>query len=354
MEHSNARGWRRHVVTLALFSGMVAPAFGCQLLQFAQFHVEMLGNTPLVDAKINGETVRLIVDSGSERTMLTRPAAEALHLKVRPIPYTSYGVGGGDNVGEVLIQDFTLGDYTVHGVRLRASSHMKLPPSVVGLLGGDLLARSDVEFDLGEGAVRMFDPKGCSGDQVLYWRQPYSVLPIETTLRDVLHLQAYVNLNGQRTLAFFDTGASVSLVTPHAARAAGVTIESPGVAADGTVHGVGAVAVAAYSAVFPTLSIGDEKISNARLEIADIMGWHKEPQLGSHIPTAVVDDFNPQMLLGIDFFRANRIYVARSQGLIYFSYLGGPIFTDPRKPHPAPPDAPPPATTTTDAGTDPH
>jgi predicted aspartyl protease len=353
MHHSQSRGWRRYAVGIALLTEAIAPAYGCQLLQFAQFHVEMQGNTPLVDAAINGQRVSFIVDSGSAHTLLTRPAAEALHLKITPIhTYTSYGVGGGDNVGEVKVQDFTLGDYTVHGLRLNATSNMELTAGVVGLLGGDLLARADVEFDLAEGAVRMFDPKECSGDQVVYWRQPYSVLPIATTLRDTTHLRAYVDLNGRRTQAMFDTGASISLVTTHAAAAAGVKIESPGVSADGQVHGLGNAAVTAYSAVFPTLTLGDESIKNARLKIADIMGWRKEVAIGSHIATAVMDDLDPQMLLGADFFLSHRVYVARSQGLIYFSYLGGPIFADPRMHQPAPPDNAPPVTTP--AGADPH
>ena len=35
---------------------------------------------------------------------------------------------------------------------------------------------------------------------------------------------------------------------------------------------------------------------------------------------------NPDMIIGADFFLAHRIYVARSQGKIYFTYKGGPVF----------------------------
>ena len=33
------------------------------------------------------------------------------------------------------------------------------------------------------------------------------------------------------------------------------------------------------------------------------------------------------MLLGIDFLRAHRVYVAHSQGKLYFTYNGGPVFS---------------------------
>jgi hypothetical protein len=32
------------------------------------------------------------------------------------------------------------------------------------------------------------------------------------------------------------------------------------------------------------------------------------------------------MLLGVDFLKAHRVFVAHSQRKIYFTYVGGPIF----------------------------
>ncbi|MEA1674201.1 hypothetical protein [Nitrospirillum sp. BR 11163] len=34
----------------------------------------------------------------------------------------------------------------------------------------------------------------------------------------------------------------------------------------------------------------------------------------------------PDMLLGLDFLRAHRMFVAHSQHRIYFTYVGGPVF----------------------------
>jgi hypothetical protein len=53
---------------------------------------------------------------------------------------------------------------------------------------------------------------------------------------------------------------------------------------------------------------------------------------------------NPGMVIGADFFMAHRIYVARSQGKMYFTYKGGPIFQHVEANTPAPSgaaDAPP-------------
>jgi hypothetical protein len=39
------------------------------------------------------------------------------------------------------------------------------------------------------------------------------------------------------------------------------------------------------------------------------------------------------MLIGSDFLRAHRVYIAHSQGKLYFSYVGGTVFpASPGKP----------------------
>ena len=46
----------------------------------------------------------------------------------------------------------------------------------------------------------------------------------------------------------------------------------------------------------------------------------------------------PQMIIGLDFFRAHRVYISKSQRKIYASYTGGPVF-DTSKPLEAKADA---------------
>ena len=45
---------------------------------------------------------------------------------------------------------------------------------------------------------------------------------------------------------------------------------------------------------------------------------------GSRIAREI--DGLPEMLIGADFVRSHRIYVALGQRKVYFSYLGGPVF----------------------------
>ena len=91
-----------------------------------------------------------------------------------------------------------------------------------------------------------------------------------------------------------------------------------------------------WISLFGVLAIADERVFNARLAVADLFGADRiYPVTGTHLterPTGL-----PDMLLGLDFIYAHRIYVARDQGCIYFTYTGQPVFmtVEPDRPAPA-------------------
>jgi hypothetical protein len=72
----------------------------------------------------------------------------------------------------------------------------------------------------------------------------------------------------------------------------------------------------AWIGMFKTIKIGDEEIQNTPLEIGE----------------SISDAYD--ILIGADFFLSHHVYVANSQGKIYFTYSGGPPFRVPR-PQPA-------------------
>jgi hypothetical protein len=60
------------------------------------------------------------------------------------------------------------------------------------------------------------------------------------------------------------------------------------------------------------------------MEVADIFAKDKEVRTGSMIASS--PEGQPQMLIGMDFFRAHHVYLARGQQKMYFTYVGGPVF----------------------------
>jgi predicted aspartyl protease len=292
----------------------------CQMLELGELPVTVGGNVT-VDAQVNGLPVRMIVDTGSAGTLLTRPAARRLGLALRSLPgVETYGVGGKEQDATARINEFKVANLVANSFDMLVTGEHGLGPDQ-GVLGALFLMQTDVEFDFPDGKLRFFKPKNCKGDQVVYWGSAYSVAPMVGSVEGQILVS--VQLDGKSVAAQMDTGAGRSVVTTAAALNAGVRPPQQS-GPPSAVVGLGPSAVESYVGVFPTFAIGDETIHNARLTVADLFHADKEAQLDSHIPTNVVDA--PEMLIGDDFFRSHRVYVAVSQRKVYFSYIGGPVF----------------------------
>ena len=202
--------------------------------------------------------------------------------------------------------------------------------SVDGVLGEDLLSRTDLELDLANGKARMIVARNCKGDQVVYWNKAYSVTPmLPVNSGDPVMVE--VGLNRARIRAEIDSGAGATVATLGAASAAGVRPTSIGVRSVGRSGGVGDHPVETYRALFQTFAFGDETIKNADIRLADLFRDDSEVKLGSRLAHPVDVDF-PEMLLGADFLMSHRVYIARQQRAVYVSYVGGPVFEDPTAP----------------------
>jgi hypothetical protein len=71
-------------------------------------------------------------------------------------------------------------------------------------------------------------------------------------------------------------------------------------------------------------SIGDETVRHPKLMISNFWMYTNALETGSRIPKGPVG--RPSMLIGSDFLRTHRVYVARSQRKLYFTYAGGLVF----------------------------
>ena len=306
-------------------------AAGCKLVKLAELPVTMRGR-PSVPVSINGHTTSMIVDTGSWKTMIWRPAAASLDLKLTSAHMTNYGAGGEDSVDRVRVRDFTLAGYTVHDFDMYAAGRGQAGEAA-GFIGEDLLSRIDVEFDLQAGAIRLFTPEGCQGDQVVYWAASYSMVPLLRPPGNTNWPVANVSVNGHEALALFDSGASNSTITTSAIKRPGMSPENTPTSA-GSGRGIAGKAFATDIATFETVTVGQESVQHAQLMIADLS--NRTIRTGSLIPQDVVGnpdllEREPDLILGADFFLAHRIYIARSQKKLYFTYRGGPLF-QPRVP----------------------
>ncbi len=301
--------------------------------KIADLPVTMRGFRPTVTAKINGVEAPFIFDSGMFFSMLSPASVTRFGLIAHPAPsnLVVYGVGGRSNVQVATARDFVFGGVTYSRPDFLINEKA-FDAGIAGLLGANLIYRADVEYDLANGVIRLFQTEGCKDASLAYWAggKPYSVIAIEPTSMGDPHIRGSVLINGVKVRVIFDTGAANSILGLASAQRAGVTPSSPGVVAAGVAGGVGLRSyIEDWIGPFSSFKVGDEEIRNTRLRFGNM---ELEDKAG--------------MLLGADFFLSHRILVSHSQQKLYFTYNGGPVFNlgvAPRsaRPPPTTPDASP-------------
>ncbi|MGN6374419.1 MAG: aspartyl protease family protein [Sphingomonas sp.] len=285
----------------------------CTVDQLLELPVTMEGRQPTVPVTINGHQTRLLADSGAFFSTVPEATAREYGLKLSPAPFGFYmeGIGGTADVKLGTAQDFKIGRLALHRAQFIVGGSAA---GGAGLIGQNLLGFADVEYDLAHGAIRLMRPEHCAKDQNLaYWAQgkPVSIVEIDELDQFDKHTEGVVVLNGVKLRALFDTGASTTMLTKHAAARVGFKTDGPDVKEDGYTEGLGRHVVQTWLAKFDSLAIGDnETIKNIRLRVGDIGD----------------SDDSWDMLIGADFFLSHRVYVSNKLHRMYFSYNGGPVF----------------------------
>lgn len=289
-------------------------------LKTASVPVNMNGLRPLVAVKVNGQEVQFLLDSGAFYNSIDAKLALQQKLKAAPAQTTgthfaasgatlTTGAGGADKVAAVVIAP----SFEFAGQTYSNQPFLTLTGfgDVDGILGQNFLHQVDVEYDLSGGMMRLVKPQGCEAVDLAYWAKPgmtYSVMPLEPTAGFNLHTVGMVAVNGVKLRAYFDTGAGTSFVTARAAERAGVKTTDPAARYVGLSQGIDRNDIKTWIAPFSSIKIGDEEIKNTQLEIGES------------------DALDFDVLIGADFFLAHHVYVANSQGKLYFTYSGGPVF----------------------------
>jgi tetratricopeptide (TPR) repeat protein len=313
------------LVSAALPFAAVA-AEPCKLGHIGDLPVTMRGMQPLVHAAINGTDAVFVVDSGAYFSTLTPAAARQLNLSLEPHGAEGGGIGGRTSTWATRVKTFTIFNIGVNNVPFVVSGN-DLGDDVVGVLGQNVLRIGDVDYDLANGMIRLFRPEGgCGKTSLAYWAKdvPYSEIRIDLPSARRPNTEGHAFLNGREIRVMFDTGSSASMLMRDAAQRAGVTPKSEGTEPAGAAWGFGPHSAPTWIARFASFKIGNEEIQHPRLHFSD-------EQL-----------MDTDMLIGADFFLSHHVYVAASQGTLYFTYNGGPVFnltTQRNRPPPAAPAA---------------
>jgi lipoprotein NlpI/predicted aspartyl protease len=299
----------------------------CTLVKIDEWPLNPQQSRPVIDGIINGQKIAVLLDTGMSGALLERGAARRLGLTRHQLPGSGVlGIGGESHSELAHIDELKIGRSVRKNWRLETAGIGPYEDADGSLLLGlEFFKDIELEFDLPQNMLRLFQAKDCDGVSLAYWAPgAASEVPIKVGG----HLLVTVEINGKRMTAALDSGASRSFVTSADAARAGVTSESSGVIAGGCVLGFGEKGVDSWIGQFETFVIGNEVIRNPKIHFADL--WKYTTYTIGRMPRRAIGE---DMILGADFLRAHRVLISQRQRKMYFTYTGGTVFpTHPGKP----------------------
>jgi len=259
-------------VSLAL----AAPALAdCGLTRIAQMPLTPLGQHYAVMVTINDVARPMMVDTGSEVTLLKASFVNEFNLKPdnsgsRARRVAGVGQTTGDAHPNVIASTMAFGDlvYRDRSTVVATMDSGNTPENdAIGLLGDDILSQFDVELDFPSQKLTFYRAYGCYGT-FLPWSGGYTAVPFE-------HKQAKIAfdviLNDERTRAIVDTGNNGSFVSRSASALWGVSpseITSTTGRAQSPLNRGEAMPIDAYS--FDKIKIGGDEFVGKQMGVIDV------------------------------------------------------------------------------------
>ncbi|HEX9193270.1 MAG TPA: aspartyl protease family protein [Burkholderiales bacterium] len=299
----------------------------CKLIKIDEWPLNPRESRPAIDGFINGQKIGVLLDTGMSGALLVRGTALRLGLTRQQLRGSGVlGIGGESHSELAFIDELKISRSVRKNWQVETAGFGPNEDAGGGLLiGFEFFKDLELEFDLPQNMLRLFQAKDCDGVSLAYWA-PGAASEVPVDVRG--HLLVTVEINGKRITAVLDSGASHSFVTSGEAARVGVTPESPGVIAGGCVLGFGRKGVDSWIGQFETFVIGNEVIRNPKIHFADL--WEYTTYTVGRMPrrSNIAD-----MILGADFLRAHRVLISQRQGKMYFTHTGGTVFpTQPGKP----------------------
>ncbi len=342
---------RRFLIVPWLWAAVSAPIWAdCNLTKISDIKPVLENGHIYLKSKINDKPVLFIVDTGTQQTILFREAAEELGLVISAFGAKLYANSGGSNnqmngafqaMGNETastsyragIDRLELGPLAITNQFLVVSDrHSDAPASeipVAGLVGEDILSRYDVEFDLGNGRLALYQPEGCDGANLAYWSQDYNVVDMVRYNPKEPRVLMSGRLNDTKTLMQISSGMPFTVVSTTAASSRGVSSDDRDAKELGSVMGIQGESARAWLGTFSGFSLDEEKIGQSKIAFIKFPSAKEaDIERGSRL-AKTSEVTNADMALGVDFLQTHRLMISHSQKKVYFSYMGGVPFSAP-------------------------
>ena len=277
----------------------------CDLVPIARLPIEMRGRLLTVPISINDQTLRMVVDSGAERTTISENAAGRLKLpRDMQRIQTSRGVGGDVTSADAVVSSFVLGNVRLPPLERVAVGRFGFDadanPLADGLLGADVLLAFDLDIDVPGKTLTIYRVRRCPNSEPP-WQEPFVAVQGVTARKDRLLIP--FQLDGVSGTAILDTGASATTIGVQMAKRLGLNEQTMALDRKVVQRGAGTGSITAHYHWFKELRVGPAIVRGLMLTV---------------LPTdAGVGD----ALIGQDFLQGRRVWLSFPTRQVFVSKL---------------------------------
>lgn len=264
------------LLALLLTACSADPNGSCALQRVAELPLQVLGTVPLVTADINGRPANLVLDTGSDLTVLNRAAAERLGVAWdERSPVAIGGAGGAARVFATTVPSLGLNGAITSNVRVLLAQAP--PPPLDGVLGINVLIAYELDLDVPHRRLVLYRARPCPA-ALPPWTAPFTRLPVQQQRSG--HLFVPGELDGQPVFGLLDTGASYTTVGLAAARDAGVTATALRADPASRAYSMNTSGLIVRQRRFRTLKVGSDVLEHPTLHVADLPPYAGEIIIG--------------------------------------------------------------------------
>jgi predicted aspartyl protease len=262
--------------------------------------LENVSGFALVTVLADGAALRLILDTGAERTVVTSSAAERIGGRAPQIQFRRQlkGVAAAVQGQEIEFTSLTIGGIDIPWRRVMVAK-TTLPAIFMeadGFLGADMLGKFDIDLDLPHQRMWLYDRGACKPD----WADAHSKIEIGRSATSG-HMFFPVQLDRRKITATIDTGADRTSLSRAAAHAMGLTDAVLAGDRPSITRGFGGGQLTSRIHQFASLVVGNIRLNDPKIIVTDL-------QLRG------ID-----MILGLDFLRSRRLWLSYSGFQIFLS-----------------------------------